>query len=96
MKFNSVTAPNWVFSYVNDFLVVPIVATVALHAVWLLRKDRSIRLNIFSIFTVVLIFSIAFEYYLPKVIEYYVSDLWDVACYAAGGIIFLLLQKIEN
>ena len=96
MHYFMIPAPTWVFSYAKDLLVVPIVATICLHAVWFLKKDKSIRLDAFSILTLVSMYSFLFEYYFPKRIEFYVSDPWDVVCYAVGGIIFYVLQKIEN
>ncbi len=87
---------NWVFHYLNDFLTIPMVATICLHGVWFLKKDSSIRLNIFTILSLVIMYSIAFEYYLPKQSFRYTGDIWDVVCYSLGGIVFYLLQKIES
>ena len=95
LKFFSVSGPNWIFHYLNDFLVIPIVATVGLHGVWFIRKDKSIRLNIFTILSLVALFSILFEYYLPQKSYRYTGDIWDVVCYLLGGIVFYILQKIE-
>lgn len=86
---------NWIFHYLNDFLTIPIVATICLHGVWLLKKDYTIRLNIFTILSLVVLYSIAFEYYLPKQSYRYTGDIWDVVCYFLGGIVFYFLQKIE-
>lgn len=84
--------PRWVSSYVKDFLVIPIVATISLHGVWWVKKDKTLRLNGFSILSIVILYSIYFEYYLPKTSIRYTADIWDVVCYAIGGIIFYLLQ----
>lgn len=92
----SYPVPVWVSSYLKDFLVIPIVATFCLNCVWILKKDKSIRLNLFTIFTLVFIYSFLFEFYFPKKIQFYVSDPWDVVCYASGGIVFYFLQRIEN
>lgn len=69
------------------------VATLCLHGVWLIKKDKTIRLDIFTILSLVALFSIYFEYYLPKQSYRYTGDIWDVVCYGLGGIIFYLLQK---
>jgi len=87
---------NWVFHYLNDFLTIPIVATICLHGVWFLKKDRSIRLNIFTILSLAVMYSIVFEYYLPKQSYRYTGDVWDVVCYFAGGILFYFFQKVET
>jgi len=94
LKFFSIEGPDWVFHHLNDFLLIPIVALLALHAVWFLHNDRSIRLNILTIFSLVLLFALVFEYDLPKQSYRYTSDLWDVIAYFLGGIVFYLLQKI--
>ena|SRR5690606_8082999 len=96
LKFFEIQAPQWVFSYLNDFLVIPIVLTVCLHGVWLIKKDRDIRLNIFTIFSMVVFYSIYFELYLPSVSDSYTGDAIDIICYFAGGIIFYFLQKIRQ
>lgn len=95
MKYFSVSAPNWVFHYLNDFLVIPMVAFLSLHLVWFLKKDLSIRLEIFTILSLVVLFSIFFEYYLPQQSHRYTGDIWDVACYFMGGAVFFILQKID-
>lgn len=95
LKFFSVSNPTWIFHYLNDFLTIPLVAMVSLHGVWWIKKDRSIRLNIFTVFSLVILFSFYFEYYLPQQSYRYTADIWDVFCYVLGGFVFLLLQKIE-
>lgn len=95
LKYFSVAAPDWVFFYLNDFLSIPIVATLGLHGVWLIKKDKSIRLKVFDVLSLVVLFSVYFEYYLPQKSHRYTGDIWDVACYAAGGVVFYILQKME-
>jgi hypothetical protein len=70
------------------------VATLCLHGVWLVKKDKAIRLNLFSIFSLVAMYSIYFEYYLPQQSHRYTGDVLDVVCYICGGIVFYLLQKM--
>ncbi len=93
LKQLAITKPDWVFNHINDFLTIPLVATLGLHAVWWIKKDKSIRLPIFTIFSLVLLFSIVFEYYLPQYSYRYTDDIWDVICYFFGGIVYYLLQK---
>lgn len=89
-----ISAPNWIFFYLNDFLVIPIVGFICLHVFWFLKKDKTIRINTFLIFTLVVIYSVYFEVYLPKYSERYTADFWDVICYILGGITFYILQKL--
>lgn len=95
LKFYSVSSPNWIFHYLNDFLAIPIIATLCLYGVWIIKKDNKIRLDIFTILSLVALFSIVFEYYLPKRSYRYTGDIWDVVCYFLGGVVFYFLQKLE-
>ena len=95
LKFFSITGPNWVFHHLNDFLVIPMVATLSLHGVWLVKKDYTIRLNLFAIFSLVALSSFYFEYYLPQQTYRYTGDYWDVLCYFLGGTVFYCFQKGE-
>lgn len=93
LKMAQVQAPQWVSSYLNDFLVIPIVGLICLRAVWWIKKDTFIRLHGITILSLVILYSVYFELYLPKVYKRYVADVWDVVCYAAGGVIFYVLQR---
>lgn len=95
MKFLSLESPNFIFHYLNDFLAIPIITTVCLQGVWIIKKDKTIRLNIFTILSVIALFSIVFEYYLPKQSYRYTGDIWDVVCYFLGGVVFYFLQRKE-
>lgn len=91
----SVAAPEWMFYYLNDFLVIPMVGIVCLHGVWLIKNDRTIRLNAFTVFSLVMMYSVFFEYYLPQQSGRYTADVFDVVCYVLGGVVFVILQKLE-
>lgn len=95
LKYFSVPAPNWIFSYLNDFLAIPIVATLSLYGVWYIKGDKTIRIHGIWILALVVLFSVYFEYYLPRTSDCYTGDFWDVVCYGAGGSIFYILQKLE-
>lgn len=95
LKIFSIPAPQWIFSYLNDYLTIPIVATICLHGTWLLKKSKAIRLNGFTIVSLVLLYSIYFEYYLPQQSPRYTGDIWDVVCYALGGLAFYILQRFD-
>src|SRR5690625_3969018 len=88
-----VSMHRFLTSYLKDFLCISIIATAGLHVVWFLKKDKSIRLNAFTLISLVLMYSIYFEYFLPKHSNFYVADWMDVICYSLGGLIFYILQK---
>ncbi|WP_299390549.1 hypothetical protein [uncultured Gelidibacter sp.] len=95
LKYFSIASPDWIIHHLNDFLVIPMVATLGLHAVWVIKKDDTIRLNLLTIFSLVALFSIVFEYYLPQHSYRYTGDCWDVFAYVLGGCVFFVLQKME-
>lgn len=84
-KSFSVVGPDWIFHHLNDFLTIPIVATLCLYAIWFIKRDKNIRLNIFTILSLVALYSLVFEYYLPQKSYRYTADIWDVVCYILGG-----------
>lgn len=95
LKIFSIAAPQWLFSYLNDFLVIPIITTISLHGIWLLKGNKAIRLNGFTIGSLVVLYAIYFEYYLPQKSLRYTGDIWDVVCYALGGLVFYILQRLD-
>lgn len=95
LKFFSIDGPPWVFNHLNDFLAIPIIATICLHGVWLIKKYKTTRLNGFTIFSLVVLFSLVFEYVLPQRDQRYTGDIWDVLCYFLGGSVFYVLQKLR-
>lgn len=96
LKLFNVEGPDWVFHHLNDFLVIPMVATLGIHVAWLVKKDQSIRLDLFTIFSLVVLFSVVFEYYLPQQDARYTGDVWDMVCYGLGGVMFYVFQRMEK
>lgn len=90
-----IISPNWLTHYLNDFLCIPIVATICLHAVWRVKRNYMLRLKIGSILSLVVLFSVYFELYLPENTSRYTGDLIDVLCYIAGGGVFYGFQKLQ-
>lgn len=85
----------WITSYLKDILCIPIIATICLHVIWLIRGNKKNRLSVFTIICLVIMYSIYFEYLLPKNSDFYIADIYDVFCYALGGIVFYILQRKE-
>ena len=78
--------------YLNDILCLPIVLTLAL---WLQQKlfphSARPRLNIAQVVFTVSYFAIFFEGILPAFSDRYTRDYWDIAAYAAGGVLYYFL-----
>ena len=85
--------PKFIRFYVNDFLIVPIVLTLCLAVVRKLKRNRKIKLSIFQILYVCMLYAVVFEYWLPEFHARYTADLIDVLLYFVSGILFYFLQK---
>lgn len=84
--------PRWIRFYVNDFLCMPIVLTICFEVVHLIKRDSNIRLSLFSILSLTVLYSLYFEVYLPKVTLRYTADILDVLMYLSGSLLFYFLQ----
>lgn len=85
---------SFISNYLNDLIVIPIVATISLYFLWLLKKDFSIRIGVFTLASLVIFYSVYFELHLPENNPRYTGDVWDVFCYCIGAIAFYVLQKL--
>ena len=91
LKHFAVPLPTWIYSYVNDFLCMPVVLTICLKTVHFIKKNYSIRLPLSLVVTLTSFYAIYFEYYMPLVEPRYTADMLDVVMYFAGaGIIYVL------
>ena len=89
LQFN---LPDWVLFYVKDFLCMPIVLTIGLVVAQVIKKDRSIRLSLFTIMSLTVFYTLYFEIFLPRVHTRYTADLLDVLMYFSGSLLFYFLQ----
>lgn len=96
LVYFKVNLPEWVTSYLNDFLCMPVVLTICLTAVHLIKKDKSIRLDLFTIISLTSFYAVFFEWYLPKVEPRYTADWLDVVMYFSGALLFYYLQFQER
>ena len=86
--------PQMVNNYLNDLLVIPIVLACCLICVrYLIHPDT--KLSAFPIISIVFLYSIYFEYYLPLHNSRYTADVIDCILYGAGGTLFYFWQKLE-
>lgn len=92
LKHFEISMPTWVRFYVNDFLCMPVVLTISLKAVQLIKKDRSIRLPLLLVLLLTSFYSLYFEYYLPMVEPRYTGDWLDVVMYFSGALVFYWLE----
>lgn len=95
LQFIHFPLPALINNYLNDFLCMPIILTLCLGFVRIIKKNKDIRLSGFVIISLTIYYSVYFEYYLPKVNSRYTADPIDVLLYFAGALVFYLLQKKE-
>ncbi|MDR6967227.1 hypothetical protein J2X31_001234 [Flavobacterium arsenatis] len=88
--------PQWMYSYVNDFLCLPIVLHITLVVIRYIKKDTSILLNWYHIISIAFLFTVYFEWYLPKNNSRYTADWVDVLLYFLGGFLFFVLQRKDD
>lgn len=94
MKYGNYAAHPFIYNHLNDLIVIPIIATICLYVIWLLKKSFQLRIGIFSLLSLVILYSVYFEYYLPKTNYRYTGDVRDIFCYATGAVIFYIVQKL--
>lgn|SRR5690606_30498648 len=92
LQYLQTDLPNWIQFYVNDFLCMPVVLTICLTVVHYIKKDFSIRLSLFTVLSLTIIYSVYFEWYLPQVKTRYTADIMDVIMYFSGSLLFYFLQ----
>lgn len=91
-----VPLPRIVRFYMNDFLIVPIILTTSLFILRWSRNDRNYQISIWIVLYLCALYSVIFEYFLPKFHPRYTADSIDVILYFASGLIFYAFQKNKN
>jgi hypothetical protein len=84
---------DFVQFYVNDLLVVPLTATLAMWFMRMLLQQKKLALRSWQILFIVMMYSLLFEALLPHFIKRYAGDPVDVLMYIAGGLFF---YKVMN
>lgn len=90
---SEVILPKLVRFYVNDFLIIPIVLFLSLSVIRKLKGNSKLKLSLIHVLYVCVMYSIVFEYWLPKFHPRYTSDIIDVGLYFLGGCVFYIFQK---
>lgn len=91
--FLGIFQPWWFRNYLNDFLCMPIILAICLKGVQLLKSDKDIRISLFSALSLAAFYSLYFEIILPKFMERYTADVFDMILYFGGALLFYFLQE---
>ncbi len=85
--------PTFLNNYLTDFLCMPIVLTLSLIGVRLIKRDPTISLTPTMIYGMTAFYAILFEWILPHQHAKYTQDPIDVIMYFIGGIFFAYIQQ---
>ncbi|MFO8146469.1 MAG: hypothetical protein ACQEWG_06900 [Bacteroidota bacterium] len=96
LNSTTVDMPNWITSYVNDFLCMPVVLTICLKIVHYIKKDNTVLLPLLPILTLTSFYALYFEWYMPQVETRYTADWVDVIMYFGGAFLFYSFQFISS
>ena len=77
----------------NDLLYIPIVLTICLVGVRVLKGQPYLVLNGYLVGIMTLFFIIIFEFISPKFYFHSVGDWIDVLMYTLGAVLFMVFQK---
>ncbi|WP_146035384.1 hypothetical protein [Salegentibacter mishustinae] len=70
------------------------VLSICLYAIQFFKKDKTLRLNLFTVLSVFAMYAIYFELILPPLHWRYTADIIDVFLYLIGSFLFYFLQKL--
>jgi len=94
LYFFNIPLPDFINFYLANFLCMPIVLSICLFAVQFLKKDKTLRLNLFTVLSAFAMYAIYFEVILPPLHWRYTADIIDVFLYLIGSFLFYFLQKL--
>jgi hypothetical protein len=83
-------APQFVSSYVDDLVVMPIILTLALILLRIASKEMEFELPLTYLLAAFILFAVAFEWWIPPRNPHFTSDWLDVVCYAFGTLAYAI------
>lgn len=87
-RLSEFSIPSSINGYVTDLVCMPIILTLCLIGVRVLKKVPHYELNAVQIFSMTAFYAILFEYYLPSSNSIYTADFFDVIAYFTGATIY--------
>ncbi len=84
--------PELANNYLTDILCMPILLSLTLMILRLVKKNNQLWFDAYKISFALLYVSFVFEWWLPKSSTQYTSDFIDVLCYAVGSLVFYFYQ----
>ncbi len=85
--------PNWMYFYINDFLCMPIVLSLCLAILRIIKKTETLYVPLLVVLILTTYFTIYFEWLLPQVSTRYTFDNIDIGLYYLGSLLFFYFQR---
>ncbi len=82
---------NFMFSYFDDLLAVPILVGTYQLLIQQLKKDYSV--SVYMPIVAAIMLTIQFEIIMPQISSRYTSDVIDILMYCIGAILFISFLK---
>lgn len=96
MQRINVPLPVLINNHLNDFLCMPVVLKLCLHAAQYIKSDQHMQLPILLSVALTLLFILFFEFLLPKTNLRYTGDFLDSIAYTAGLVFFIAVERPEK
>lgn len=95
-RYFEIETPVFINSHLTDFLFIPILLTVSLVGVKIIKKDYAIVLTKSMIFISFVIVSVMFEFVMPSKSNLFIQDYLDIIAYGLGALFFYWVQKRKD
>lgn len=93
LKLLAFPMPKIISFYANDLLCMPIVLSICLALIRILKKDETLYVPLGIIGSITAYYAFHFEWLLPKFHHRYTADWIDVGLYIMGAFLFSKFQK---
>ena len=93
LRLFEIHIPEILNSHLTDFLFMPILLTVSLIGVRVIKRNKLINLTIGMIFVSTVFVSFMFEIFMPSRSSLFIKDYWDVVAYIIGALFFYIVQS---
>ena len=93
LRLFEIHIPEILNSHLTDFLFMPILLTVSLIGVRVIKRNKLINLTIGMIFISTVFVSFMFEIFMTSRSSLFIKDYWDVVAYIIGALFFYIVQS---
>ena len=80
--------PNWINFYINDFLCMPIILSLCLAVLRIIKKPETLYVPLIIVLALTTYFAICFEWLVTQISTRDTRDISDTILYYLGAILF--------